>query len=210
VSAIAPAGERHDARGLAELLAEHARSLEGDRVSLDEITNLLGTRSIGACLLVLALPMVLPIPAPGISVIFGVPLMIVSVQLVLGYGRAWLPASLARRSIARTDYAAIVDRMLPAMQRFERLVRPRASWLMNDWVRVPIGLICFLLATIITLPIPLGHVAPGTAICTLALGLMERDGVLLGLGLLAAVLALTIVTLASAGVVDVLHHWVMV
>ena len=44
----------------------------------------------------------------------------------------------------------------------------------------------------------------------LALGLMERDGVLLGLGLLAAVLALTIVTLASAGVVDVLHHWVMV
>jgi hypothetical protein len=82
--------------------------------------------------------------------------------------------------------------------------------LTNDWVRVPIGLICFLLATIITLPIPLGHVAPGTAICMLALGLMERDGVLLGLGLLAAVLALTIVTLASAGVVDVLHHWVMV
>ena len=39
MSAIAPAGERHDARGLAELLAEHARSLEGDRVSLGEITN---------------------------------------------------------------------------------------------------------------------------------------------------------------------------
>ena len=36
------------------------------------------------------------------------------------------------------------------------------------------GLICFVLATIITLPIPLGHVSPGTAICLLALGLTQR------------------------------------
>jgi len=158
---------------------------------------------------VLALPMVLPIPAPSVSVLFGVPLMIVSVQLMMGYRRAWLPATTARRSIARSDYAAIVDRMLPVMQRFERVVRPRAFWLVNDWTKVPIGLICFLLATIITLPIPLGHIAPGTAICMLALGLMERDGVLAGLGLLAAVLALVIITLASAGIVDALHHWLI-
>ena len=191
------------------MLAAHVRSLTRDRVSLGEIVSVLGERSIGAWQLVLALPMVLPIPAPGISVLFGVPLMIVSVQLMLGYRRAWLPARLARRSISRSDYAVIVDRMLPAMQRFERAVRPRASWLANDWTRVPIGLICFVLATIITLPIPLGHVAPGTAICMLALGLMERDGVLVGLGLLAAVVALIIVTLASAGVVDAIHDWVM-
>lgn len=69
------------------------------------------------------------------------------------------------------------------------------------------GLICFVLATIITLPIPLGHIAPGTAICLLALGLMERDGVVVGLGLVAAVLALVIVTLASAGAATALHHW---
>jgi hypothetical protein len=191
------------------VLAAHVRSLTRDRVSLGEIVSVLGERSIGAWQLVLALPMVLPIPAPGISVLFGVPLMIVSVQLMLGYRRAWLPARLARRSISRSDYAVIVDRMLPAMQQFERVVRPRASWLANDWTRVPIGLICLFLATIITLPIPLGHVAPGTAICMLALGLMERDGVLVGLGLLAAVLALIIVTLASAGVVDAIRDWVM-
>ena len=207
MSAVAPDPKRHDARGLSELLPEHVRTLEGDRVSLGDIANFLGTRSIGAWLLVLALPMVLPIPAPGISVLFGVPLMIVSVQLMLGYRRVWLPATLARRSIARSDYAAIVDRMLPAMRRFEQVVRPRACWLANDWTRVPVGLICFVLATIITLPIPLGHIAPGTAICLLALGLMERDGVVVGLGLVAAVLALVIVTLASAGAATAVHHW---
>jgi hypothetical protein len=201
--------EPHDARGLSELLAEHARTVSGERVSLADVADFLGTRSIGAWLLLLALPMVLPVPAPGISVLFGVPLMIISVQLALGGRRAWLPAFILRRSLARADYLVLVARMQPAVERFERVVRPRALWLVNDWAKIPIGLICLVLAAIITLPIPLGHVVPGTAICLLALGLMERDGVVIAVGFAAAVLALVIVTLASAGAVNAVHHWFM-
>jgi hypothetical protein len=199
--------EPRDARGLSELLAEHARTVCRERVSLGDVANFLGTRSIGAWLLILALPMVLPVPAPGISVLFGVPLMIISAQLALGGGRAWLPAFVLKRSMARADYLALVARMQPAIEHFERLVRPRALWLANDWAKIPIGLICLVLAMIITLPIPLGHVAPGTAICLFALGLMERDGVVIGIGFAAAVFALGIVTLASAGAVDAMRHW---
>ena len=159
----------------------------------------------------LALPTVLPVPAPGISVLFGVPLIIISTQLALGGRRAWLPAFILRQSMARTDYVALVARMQPAVERFERHVRPRALWLANDWAKIPIGLICLVLAMIITLPIPLGHVAPGTAICLLALGLMERDGVVIGIGFAAAALALAlvIVTVASAGAVNAVHRWFM-
>jgi hypothetical protein len=121
----------------------------------------------------------------------------------------WLPAFILRQSMARADYMALMARMQPAVERFERIVRPRALWLANDWAKVPIGLICLVLAMIITLPIPLGHVAPGTAICLLALGLMERDGVVVGIGFGAAVLALAIVTLASAGAVNAVHHWLI-
>jgi len=197
----------HDARGLSELLAEHARTVRSERVSLADIADVLGTRSIGAWLLILASPMVLPVPAPGISVLFGVPLMIISAQLALGGRRAWLPAVILRQSMARTDYVALMARVRPAVEHFERIVRPRALWLANDWAKIPIGLSCLVLAMIITLPIPLGHVAPGTAICLLALGFMERDGVVIGIGFVAAVLALVIVTLASAGAVNALHHW---
>jgi hypothetical protein len=197
----------HDARGLSELLAEHARTVRSERVSLADIADVLGTRSIGAWLLILALPMVLPVPAPGISVLFGVPLMIISAQLALGGRRAWLPAVILRQSMARKDYVALMVHVQPAVEHFERIVRPRALWLANDWAKIPIGLSCLVLAMIITLPIPLGHVAPGTAICLLALGFMERDGVVIGIGFVAAVLALVIVTLASAGAVNALHHW---
>ena len=202
-----PNPEQHDALSLSALLAEHARTVASERVSLADIADFLGTRSIGAWLLILALPMVLPVPAPGISVLFGIPLMMISAQLALGGRRAWLPAFILRKSMARADYVALMARMQPAVERLERLVRPRARWLANDWAKMPIGLICLVLAMIITLPIPLGHVAPGSAICLLALGLMERDGVVIAIGFVAAVLALVIVTLASAGAVNALHHW---
>jgi hypothetical protein len=204
-----PDPDHNNARGLSELLAEHARTVASERVSLADIADCLGPRSIGAWLLILALPMVLPVPAPGISVLFGIPLMMISGQLALGGRRAWLPAFILRQSMARADYVALVARMRPAVERFERLVRPRAAWLATDWTKIPIGLICLLLAAIITLPIPLGHVAPGTAICLLALGFMERDGVVIGIGFAAAALALVIVTVASAGAVNAVHHWFM-
>jgi hypothetical protein len=202
-----PGPGHHDPRGLSELLAEHARTVRSERVSLADIADVLGTRSIGAWLLILALPMALPVPMPGISILFGVPLMIISIQLALGGRRAWLPAFILRQSMARSDYVALMARMQPAVERFERIVRPRALWLANDWAKIPIGLSCLVLAMIITLPIPLGHVAPGSAICLLALGLMERDGVVIGIGFGATALALVIVTLASAGAVSALHHW---
>jgi hypothetical protein len=84
LSSLVPDREQRDPRGLAELLAEHARIVSGEHVSLGEIADFLGTRSIAAWLLILALPMVLPVPMPGISVLFGVPLMIISAQLTAG------------------------------------------------------------------------------------------------------------------------------
>jgi hypothetical protein len=210
LSATAPDPKTQGAaRGLSELLAAHAATVTHERVSFGDIADCLGRKSICVWLLVLALPMAFPIQVPGISVLFGVPLMLVSAQLMLGYRRAWLPRLLARRSIARSDYVVMVARMQPTIRRLERLVRPRAAWLANGWTRVPIGLICLVLAAIITLPVPLGHVVPGTAICLLALGLMEGDGLVVGLGLVASALALALVTWASAGVADLTRHWFM-
>jgi hypothetical protein len=187
---------------LSDLLMRQAATVTSERVTLEDMAAFLGDRSIGGLLLVLALPMALPVPAPGISVIFGVPLIVISAQLALGYRRAWLPALLAQRSISRTAFSAIIDRMLPTLRRLERIVRPRAGWLAGTWTKVPVGIICLVLAIIITLPVPLGHVVPGTAISVLALGLIERDGVAIALGILTAAFGLAVVIIASPGVLN--------
>ncbi|HEV2336523.1 MAG TPA: exopolysaccharide biosynthesis protein [Stellaceae bacterium] len=200
-------GVRDRGHRFSDVLALFAETANGERVDLATIARFMGHRSIAALLLILALPMALPIPAPGISVLFGIPLILISAQLLFGRRRAWLPARLARQSINRAEFVAFVERALPRLRRLERIVRPRMSWLAGDWTMVPIGAISLILAIIITLPVPLGHMLPGVAISLLALGLLERDGLAIGIGLATAVLAFVVVAIATNGVATWLHAY---
>jgi len=188
-------------------LVVFASAIAADRVELGTLIRFLGRRSIGALLLILALPMALPIPLPGFSIVFGIPLTVISAELFLGWRQAWLPARLARRSIARNDFLTFVERALPTLRRLEQIVKPRIDWLVGDWAMIPVGAVSVVLSIIITLPIPLGHVVPGMAILILALGLIERDGLAIMLGLIAAILALVIVSLAVASVAITIWAW---
>jgi hypothetical protein len=188
-------------------LEAFASSIVDERVDLGTIGQFMGRRSIGALLLVLALPMALPIPAPGISIAFGVPLILVSAQLLVGRRSAWLPPRLARRSITKTEFITFASKALPSLRALERIVRPRLRWMAGDWATIPVGAICLILAVIITLPIPFGHMVPGAAISVLALGMIERDGLAIGIGLFTALLGLAIVTLATTSLVVALRAW---
>jgi hypothetical protein len=208
--ALPCSGTSGNHRHFSKTLEELAASVATERVELGAISRFMGHRSIGALLLILALPMALPIPLPGISVVFGVPLVVVAAQLVLRRRFAWLPRRLAHRSIARSELVMLITRALPTVRFLERAIRPRLTWLTDDWVLIPVGAVCFILALIIALPIPFGHVVPGLAICVMALGLIERDGIAVGTGLFVAVLALTIVVLGSVGLVTMLRDWIIV
>jgi hypothetical protein len=195
------------AEHLSNFLSRRASGLANERITLGEIAEMLGERSIGALLLLLALPMTLPVPTPGLSIIFGLPMIVVAAQLALRRRHVWLPGTLARRALGRADFLRLIEHLRPALRRLERVVRPRAAWFAGDWAKIPVGLTCLALAIIITLPIPMGHVVPGTAISVLALGLVEQDGVAVALRLLVAILGLVLVTIASAGLTDGLYHW---
>jgi hypothetical protein len=180
-----------------------ATAAEG-QASLSELAEILGNRSTGALLLFLALPMVLPIPAPGISVVFGIPLTLVSAQVAFGRQALWLPRRLANRSISRDQLNTYVERALPAVRKMEKLVKPRLAQLTQGLALRAIGALCWVLALIITLPVPLGHLVPGAAISVVALGLIERDGVIVisgfGIGGLALiVVAVAMISLTTAG-----------
>ena len=200
-------GEPAEHRRLSDALDALAASVTEDRVDLASIDRFLGRRSIGAMLLVLALPMALPVPVPGISALFGIPLILISAQLLLGRRTAWLPVRISRRSIARADFVALIGRVLPKLRTVERLVRPRLGWMTGNLAMVPVGAVCLLLSIIIALPMPFGNVVPGIAVALVALGVIERDGLVIGLGLFVAVIAFAVVALASAGLVAVLRSW---
>lgn len=193
---------------LSSLLEAFVGTLDTERIALGTISDFMGRRSIGALLFILASPMALPIPAPGISVLFGIPMMLIAGELLIGRRTAWLPARLASRSVARVELVGFIMKALPRLRVLERMIRPRVGWLAADWAMIPVGAVCLVLAIVIALPIPLGHMVPGSAICVMALGLMERDGLAIAFGLLLAAIGVTIVILASMGVASLLWGWI--
>ena len=56
------------------------------------------------------------------------------------------------------------------------------------------GLVCLMLSLVLVLPIPLGNMLPALAICLLALGILERDGLWVLAGLAAAAAAAALVS----------------
>ena len=145
-----------------------------ERISVGEIAAGLGHRSFGALMIAFAFPNMLPMP-PGASAVLGAPLVVLSAQLMLGRD-AWLPGPIARRSLRRADFAGLVARATPWLERAERMLRPRLPALAGRHAEPVIGLLLLVLSVLLALPIPFGNFLPALAICLFALALLERDG----------------------------------
>jgi hypothetical protein len=193
-------------RHFSDLLLSLPTAFSEDSISLSDLAGVLGNRSTGALLLFLALPMVLPIPAPGISVVFGVPLTLISAQLLFGRTTLWLPQRIASRRIDRGQLDIYIRRAVPIVRELEKLVKPQLAQLTHGLALRMIGGTCLVLALIITLPVPFGHLVPGAAISAMALGLIERDGFVTILGLMIGGLALVVVALAMIGLTAAGHN----
>jgi hypothetical protein len=162
-----------------------------DRITVGEIADGLGQRSFGALFLAFAFPNMLPMP-PGASAVLGAPLIVLSAQFMLGR-HAWLPGPIARRSLRRDDFAGLVRRAVPWLERAERLLRPRLPALAGSRAEPIIGVLLLALSVLLALPIPLGNFLPALAICLFALGVLERDGLWVLAGTGAFVVAFSVV-----------------
>ena len=188
-------GADHDAdpkATLSSMLQALAQDDSRERISVGDLLEALGDRALAALLFVFAVPNVLPVP-PGTSTVLGAPLVFLAAQLAFGR-RPWLPSVMARRTMTRSDFAALVRRISPWLARAERLLRPRAMRLALPPMEYLVGMVCLLLAVVLVLPVPLGNMLPALAISLLALGVLERDGVWIVAGLVAAVASAIVVS----------------
>ena len=177
---------------LSDILNEIAEDGSRERIAVSDLLAAMDKRAIGALMFIFAVPNVLPTP-PGTSAVLGAPLVFLAAQMTFGL-RPWLPRLIADRSLARSDFAAIIRRCAPWLVRAERLLRPRMSWLTRAPFEYAVGALCFVLAMVLFLPIPLGNMAPALAICIFSLGIVESDGVWVFAGLGIAVGALALVS----------------
>lgn len=169
-----------------DVLFEAIGNVAGERVSIGELIDGLGERAYGILMLLFALPTILPAP-PGMSAVTGMPIVVFSLQLMVGHPHPWLPAFLRRRSILRTDLLAVLDKAGPYLRRVENFTKPRLPHLVDGRMERLAGAVVFFLSIVLILPIFMGNIFPSIAIALIALALMERDGIALIAGYVSAV-----------------------
>ena len=161
---------------LSEVMGEIAADPD-PTVTLGEIIHRLGHRAFGAMFFVFAAPNWLPMP-PGASTFLGFPLVLMTPQMIFGVRGPWLPNFIDERKIKRQHMTDAFRKLIPWLVKVEKVSRPRLTFLFGPVGDRVIAFVCFLLALVLILPIPLGNMAPAAAIAIFGLAMIQRDGVL--------------------------------
>lgn len=200
-------------RGTRALLDALANNTLRDTLSLRGILDDFDERGFGILLLIATLPAFIPIPVGG--GISGPLVVFLGAQLLFGRKDVWLPRRIADWGPKRDAFARFVARMSPWLGRLEHLIRPRLSWMFDHPLTNAItGALLVVTGVLLALPIPATNYLFGGLLLAFALALLERDGALLAIAwIVAIVIAVTIALLsghllAHAGEwLDALQTW---
>jgi hypothetical protein len=158
------------------------------KVTLSDLLDLAGERTFGFLFVLLSFPSALPIPAPGYSVPFGIAMLLLAGQLLLGRQEPWFPESWRRHGFEVTQVRRVLKLGLPWLRRIESISRPR---LLPVCTSVPgrtvIGLAIALMAISMMIPIPGTNTLPAMGIFVTGFGLLDDDGAISLAGLVLCV-----------------------
>jgi hypothetical protein len=167
-------------------------------LTVGEFVARLGDRTYGLLFLALALATFVP-AVPGFSGAVGCVLVLVAVQMVIGRRSPWIPKVISARKLPAAHLQHGLQAAAGILRRLERICRPWLEPFTTTAAERILGFIVMYLGAVIALPIPLiGNIPPAISVLALALGLLERDGLVIILGIVLALLA-TILTASLAG-----------
>ena len=87
---------------------------------------------------------------------------------------------------------------MPYLERLEKVCKPRWAIVTESIGKVLIGIVIFALGVIMILPIPfLGNMPPGFAASLIAIGMTERDGVVVLIGTVVSGVAIAVASVAT-------------
>ena len=157
------------------------------KTSLGEIVERFEDRGFGPLLLVPALVALLPTGAiPGVPTICGITLFFICIQVAMGRKSPWLPTSLKEREVDSDKLKRALGKAKPYVAKTETLLQPRIPFLSDTPAKNIIAAYCAV-AALCMIPLealPFAVALPAFALCITALGMTNRDGVFLIVGML--------------------------
>jgi len=195
---------RNPEKRLSVALAEAAAAVQGHAVTLRELLGYIGEQGLLVFCAVLAAPFLFPVSLPFMSTALGLPMLLIGFAVTVNRV-PWLPARLLDHALPSATVQQVLERVTRWAERVEHLIRPRLLSLTGSpGVNVVNGGLLLLSVLLLMAPLPLvpfANTLPGIAIMLLALGMAERDGVVLLGGYLVAIVSTAYIGLLMALVV---------
>ncbi|CUH81828.1 Exopolysaccharide synthesis, ExoD [Tritonibacter multivorans] len=198
--------ETHEDMAISDRLEQLVSDANAESVSLHWILERLHERAFGLFLLILALPCCIPF-LYGIPQIVALPLMFVSAQILIGRRVPWLPQNLGARTVAATGLRGLSDRAGPWLRRIEAVSRPRLSFLTKPPADRLLGAALVLFSASILVPLPGTNTVPGFAVVVVAMGLLQRDGLLVIAGSVIGTAWIGTLLFAGATLASLIKAW---
>lgn len=211
---------RNPEKRLSVALKDTAAAVRGHEVTLRELLALVGEQGMLVFCALLAAPFLLPVSLPFMSTALGPPMFLIGLAVTLNRV-PWLPDRFLDHSLPSSTVQHVLARVAGWADRVEHLIRPRLLGLSGSAginVLNGVALVLCVLLLMAPLPlVPLANTLPGVAIMLLALGMAERDGMVILLGYLftlvstayvGALMTLVVMAGMNAGAaLDALRSW---
>jgi len=182
-----------DSAFVSEILEKVGQKQKGGKTKISELMEDFHENGILLAMIFFSLPVAIPLPyPPGFTTVMGIPLMILSIQMLLGNKKVSLPQKINDYELKNSTLRAISDKVVPRLVSVEKYVKPRFSFAKSVYCEQFIGFISLLAAFSVALPIPLTNAIPALGIAVMALGLLNRDGLVIIVGFFITVIGLLV------------------
>ncbi len=158
--------------------------------TVKKIVESIGDTTFGTSLMFFSIPGMLPIP--GISTLVVIPTSTIAGQMIAGKKQIRLPKFILKRTVPRRSLSVAIHTILPLLEKAEKVAKPRWQWASHPATQRILGLFIFVLALAIAFPIPGFNAPQAVSVFIIALGLVEKDGLTILIGVIAGLASLVL------------------
>jgi hypothetical protein len=181
---------RDTSETLRETLERTAQAIGGKAVTLREILSLVGEQGLLLICAVLTIPFLLPVSIPGVSTVFGLAIILISIGITMNRA-PWLPRQIMDRPIDAEKLVPTLKKGADLVRRIETVIHRRVTGLTGGGtMNLFNGLMLILGGVLLMFPlglVPFSNTLPAFAILFLCIGMSQRDGLFVIAGYVAIV-----------------------
>jgi hypothetical protein len=174
-----------------QVIEDVVKNSSADRIPIRDIVEAMEGIGFGLAMMIFAFGVIIPMPPP-IPGIISIPLVIFSVQMILGYSSPKLPKRFSDLSVKRTILARLVQKSSPYIRKVERFLKPRLMFMTSPNAERVIGVFTLIFSLLVLMPLPLSNFIPGLGVLVISFGLLGKDGLVVLLGIIIGIIGAVI------------------